>query len=29
MMSEVDLDVRLVSYGRPSEMMLQIAHDFY
>jgi hypothetical protein len=29
MVSEVDLDVRLVSYGRPSEMMLQIAHDFH
>jgi hypothetical protein len=29
MMSEIDLDVRLVSYGRPSEMVLQIAHDFH
>jgi hypothetical protein len=28
MMSETDLDVRLVSYGRPSEVMLQIARDF-
>ena len=29
LMSEVDLDVRLVSYRRPSEMMLQIVDDFH
>jgi len=28
MMSGFDLDVRLVSYGAPSQALLQIAQDF-